>query len=166
MEVVRAKTISFRPMELSDLSQIEMVENRSFAVPWSRQAFYNELVHNQFACYTVVTVDGQAIGYCGCWLIFNEAHITNIAIHPDYRGRGLGEATLIYTMEKMKKLGAIKMYLEVRVSNRIAQSLYQKLGFIHAGTRRGYYHDNREDAMIMWVTFDGQTDSRNTGTRH
>lgn len=139
-------------MELSDLSRIEVIENHSFSAPWPRQAFYNELVFNQFAHYTVVTVDGIVAGYCGFWLILDEAHITNIAIHPDYRGTGLGEATLLYVMDLARKLGADKMTLEVRVSNTVAQSLYDKLGFTRAGLRKEYYTDNKEDAIIMWVT--------------
>jgi ribosomal-protein-alanine N-acetyltransferase len=150
--------VGFRPMELTDLPQIEQVENRSFSSPWPRQAFYNELVFNQFAHYTVVTVDDQVVGYCGFWLILDEAHITNIAIHPDYRGQGLGEATLVYVMDLARKLGAEKMTLEVRVSNVIAQSLYEKLGFVRSGLRKEYYTDNKEDAVIMWVTLNKQAE--------
>lgn len=156
------REIAFRPMELSDLPQIEVVENSSFSAPWPRQAFYNELIHNQFARYTVITVEGKVVGYCGCWLILDEAHITNIAIHPDYRGQGLGEAILTYVMALAKTLGANKMTLEVRVSNLVAQSLYEKLGFERSGIRPGYYTDNQEDAIIMWVTLNEQS-TRDTG---
>jgi [ribosomal protein S18]-alanine N-acetyltransferase len=164
MDRPRHRTISFRAMTLSDLSQIEQVENSSFSAPWSRQAFVDELVHNQFAAYTVITVDGDVVGYCGCWLILDEAHITNLAIHPDYRGKGLGEAALTYVMGRMKRQGASKMFLEVRVSNQAAQSLYQKLGFTCSGIRHGYYADNQEDAILMWVRFDEEAERRNTGT--
>jgi len=146
--------IGFRPMELTDLPQIEIVEKLSFTSPWPRQAFYNELVFNRFAHYTVVTVKGKVAGYCGFWLILDEAHITNIAIHPDYRGQGVGEALLDEVIQKAKNLGATKMTLEVRVSNVVAQSLYEKKGFVRAGIRKGYYTDNQEDAIIMWVNFD------------
>ncbi|RAL22031.1 ribosomal protein S18-alanine N-acetyltransferase [Thermoflavimicrobium daqui] len=145
--------IAFRPMEVSDLSSILDVEVNSFSAPWPKQAFYNELVRNQFAHYTVVTINDKVIGYCGLWIILDEAHITNIAIHPNYRGKGLGEATLMYVMETAKMLGANKMTLEVRVSNHIAQSLYKKMGFVPSGIRPKYYSDNQEDALIMWVTF-------------
>ncbi|MGA9172597.1 MAG: ribosomal protein S18-alanine N-acetyltransferase [Thermoactinomyces sp.] len=155
--------VGFRPMELSDLSRIEIIENQSFSAPWPRQAFYNELVFNQFAHYTVVTVDGVVAGYCGFWLILDEAHITNIAIHPDYRGYGLGEATLLYVMGLARELRADKMTLEVRVSNIVAQSLYEKLGFTRAGLRKEYYTDNKEDAIIMWVTLNEQAE-RNAHT--
>lgn len=144
--------VAFRPMEIMDLPQIEVVEKRSFPTPWPRKAFYNELMFNQFAYYTVATYDEKVIGYCGFWLILDEAHITNIAIHPDYRGSGIGEATLSYVMELAKQLGAEKMTLEVRVSNDVAKKMYEKLGFVRSGIRKGYYTDNKEDAMIMWVT--------------
>ncbi|SFJ73033.1 ribosomal protein S18-alanine N-acetyltransferase [Thermoflavimicrobium dichotomicum] len=148
----KEEKIAFRPMEVSDLPQILEVEMNSFSAPWPKQAFYNELVRNQFARYTVLTVNDKVVGYCGLWIILDEAHITNIAIHPDYRGRGLGKATLTYVMEMAKMLGATKMTLEVRVSNHIAQSLYKKLGFVPSGIRPKYYSDNQEDALIMWVT--------------
>jgi ribosomal-protein-alanine N-acetyltransferase len=151
--------VFFRPMELTDITRVEEVEKLSFPTPWPRQAFYNELMFNRFARYTVVTVDGEVAGYCGFWLILDEAHITNIAIHPDFRGRGLGEATLRHVMDLARSLGASKMTLEVRVSNHAAQSLYEKLGFVPTGIRKGYYTDNQEDAIIMWVTLDEQAET-------
>lgn len=162
MEEQRDVEIAFRPMELTDLAQVEVIENNSFPTPWPRQAFFNELVHNQFARYTVVEVDGRVVGYCGCWLILDEAHITNIAIHPDARGRGLGEALLTYVMEMMKLIGALKMTLEVRVSNHSAQALYAKLGFEHSGIRPGYYTDNDEDAIIMWAVLNEETNRKHS----
>lgn len=156
--------IGFRSMKLTDLPQIEIVEKLSFPSPWPRQAFYNELVFNRFAHYTVVTVDEKVAGYCGFWLILDEAHITNIAIHPNYRGQGIGEALLDEVMQKARKLGATKMTLEVRISNTVAQSLYQKKGFVQSGIRKGYYTDNQEDAIIMWVNLDEiKSKSLNTG---
>jgi len=148
--------IVFRPMKLSDLPVIMEVEQASFPTPWPRQAFYNELIHNRFARYSVIQVNGRVVGYCGLWLLLDEAHITNIAIHPDYRGQGLGEALLSYMMQRAKEWGAGKMTLEVRVSNTIAQRLYKKLGFEPSGIRPRYYTDNQEDAIIMWVTLNGK----------
>lgn len=147
--------IVFRPMKLSDLPVIMEVEQASFPTPWPRQAFYNELIHNRFARYSVIQVNGRVVGYCGLWLLLDEAHITNIAIHPDYRGRGLGEALLSHMMRRAKEWGADKMTLEVRVSNTVAQRLYKKLGFEPSGIRPRYYTDNQEDAIIMWVTLNG-----------
>src|SRR5690606_18000471 len=147
--------IVFRPMQLSDLPVIMEVEHASFSTPWPRQAFYNALMHNRFARYSVIQVDGPVGGYCGLWLLLDEAHITNIAIHPQFRGRGLGESLLSYVMQRAREWGAGKMTLEVRVSNTIAQRLYKKLGFEPSGIRPRYYTDNQEDAIIMWVTLNG-----------
>lgn len=138
-------------MELKDIEDVLKIEHESFAAPWSRDAFINELTHNRFAVYIVIEEEEQVIGYCGVWVIVDEAHITNIAILPEHRGKKLGEALLTKVMEVTKQLGAEKMTLEVRVSNDVAKGLYRKLGFQDGAIRRGYYTDNQEDALVMWV---------------
>lgn len=140
-----------RYMVQEDIDDVLIVENNSFATPWSRTAFVNEIVNNKFAHYLVLEHKDEIIGYCGLWVIVDEAHITNIAIHPNFRGLKLGEQLLIHAIEVARTLGAIKMTLEVRVSNHIAQSLYGKLGFEPGGIRKNYYTDNQEDALVMWV---------------
>ncbi len=142
----------FRYMKEEDIDQILKIEELSFATPWTRQSFENELNLNQFAVYLVLEKEGQIVGYCGMWLIVDEAHITNIAVLPEFRGQKLGEGILRMIMEVAKKRGAKSMTLEVRVSNTVAQSLYRKLGFINGGIRKNYYTDNYEDALVMWVT--------------
>ncbi len=89
------------------------------------------------------------IGFAGLWLMVDEAHITTIAVHPDYRGRGLGELELMSLIDIAYQIGARWVTLEVRVSNYVAQSLYRKYGFREEGIRRRYYSDNQEDALIM-----------------
>ncbi len=94
---------------------------------------------------------GSAIvGYGGLWLMVDEAHITSVAVKPEFRGRGLGELLMLCLFEIALRLGARWVTLEVRVSNTVAQNLYKKLGFREAGIRRRYYSDNNEDAVIMW----------------
>jgi ribosomal-protein-alanine N-acetyltransferase len=154
--------VSFRTMTIADIPAVIRVERASFPTPWTRQAFYNELAYNQFAHYSVVVKNEQVIGYVGMWLIMNEAHITNIAIHPDYRGKGYGEQTLNHAMEVARRHGADRMTLEVRVSNHIAQALYQKKGFEPTGRRPCYYTDNHEDALIMWACLKEGVDDRTT----
>jgi [ribosomal protein S18]-alanine N-acetyltransferase len=144
-------TITFRLMQPEDIDQVWEIEKISFPSPWSREAFYNELHHNHFANYVVMINGDRVIGYGGVWIIVDEAHITNIAVLPEYRGKGLGEALMKKMMELAKHLGATKMTLEVRVSNHVAQSLYRKLGFQNGGIRKQYYKDNQEDALVMWV---------------
>nr|WP_066326976.1 ribosomal protein S18-alanine N-acetyltransferase [Anoxybacillus amylolyticus] len=143
--------ISFRPMTLDDLDGVLVIEKASFTLPWSREAFYNELVHNRYAKYVVMEHDDRLVGYCGMWVVVDEAHITNVAVLPEYRGKKLGEALMRRMMEMAKQLGAVTMTLEVRVSNEVAQSLYRKLGFLNGGIRKRYYPDNQEDALVMWV---------------
>jgi ribosomal-protein-alanine N-acetyltransferase len=141
----------FRSMTEEDIDQILEIEHASFTLPWSRDAFYNEVHHNKFAVYIVIEVEGKIIGYCGAWIVIDEAHITNVAILPEYRGRKLGEALMEKIISVARSMGARSMTLEVRVTNNIAQSLYRKLGFQNGGIRKNYYSDNQEDALVMWV---------------
>ncbi|MGD6903258.1 ribosomal protein S18-alanine N-acetyltransferase [Bacillus infantis] len=145
---------SFRFMAEEDIDQVLVIEHKSFTLPWSRDAFINELTKNQFAVYLVLEDDGAVIGYCGAWIVVDEAHVTNIAVLPEYRGKKLGEALMKKMMEAAKELGAVTMTLEARVTNIAAQSLYRKLGFQNGGIRKNYYTDNQEDAIVMWVKLD------------
>lgn len=146
--------ITYRLMKVEDVDQIMEVERSSFATPWIKDAFVNELTNNHFAYYIVAVHQERLIGYCGVWVIIDEAHITNIAVHPDYRGKQIGENLLRRVIYLSMVYGATKMTLEVRVSNHVAQALYEKLGFVRKGLRKGYYTDNQEDAIIMWVNLD------------
>jgi [ribosomal protein S18]-alanine N-acetyltransferase len=146
-------TLTFRRMNVEDIDQVLEVEHQSFTLPWSREAFFNELTVNQYAVYIVIEDNGKIVGYCGSWIVIDESHITNIAILPEYRGKKLGEALLCKMIEISISKGAIRMTLEVRVSNVVAISLYEKLGFQKGGIRKRYYTDNYEDAYIMWVNF-------------
>lgn len=91
------------------------------------------------------------VGFAGLWLMVDEAHVTTIATHPDYRHRGLGELLLTALIDIAYDIGARQVTLEARVSNMVAQNLYRKYGFHEAGIRRRYYSDNQEDALIMWT---------------
>ncbi|MDN3019400.1 ribosomal protein S18-alanine N-acetyltransferase [Neobacillus drentensis] len=141
----------FRYMREEDIDQVLAVEQASFTVPWSREAFYNELHNNKFAVYIVLEEDNKIIGYCGTWIVIDEAHVTNVAILPESRGRKLGETMMRKLMSVSREMGAKSMTLEVRVTNHVAQSLYRKLGFQNGGIRKNYYSDNQEDALVMWV---------------
>ena len=141
----------YRYMRDEDIDQVLEVEHTSFTTPWSREAFYNEIHKNKFAVYIVLEEDNKIIGYCGTWVVVDEAHVTNVAILPGYRGKKLGEALMNKLMSVSREMGARTMTLEVRVTNHVAQSLYRKLGFQNGGIRKNYYSDNQEDALIMWV---------------
>ncbi|GGA48947.1 ribosomal-protein-alanine acetyltransferase [Kroppenstedtia guangzhouensis] len=155
--------VKFRQMTPADIAGVLVVERASFSTPWTRQAFFNELVHNQFSTYILAMTNDRIIGYGGMWLILKEAHITNIAVHPDWRGRGIGESMFDYLMALAHLSGAEKMTLEVRVSNEIAQNLYRKKGFKATGIRPRYYTDNQEDALIMWAELGGENDEKMLG---
>ncbi|MCY0876285.1 MAG: ribosomal protein S18-alanine N-acetyltransferase [Firmicutes bacterium] len=138
-------------MTVRDIDRVLVIERASFSAPWSRNAFLGELTENHFARYLLLSKGGTPIGYGGMWVIIDEAHVTNIAVLPDHRGQRLGERMLRQLMAEAIALGARKMTLEVRVSNQPALGLYRKLGFQDGGIRRGYYTDNHEDALVMWV---------------
>ena len=147
-------TVTIRLMEERDLDAIMEVEKQCFTLPWSREAFYNELHQNRFAHYLVLEEDDNVIGYCGAWLVVDEAHIANIAVLPAYQGRGLGKVLLSSMIEECKLRAIERMTLEVRESNLVAQSLYKKLGFVEGAIRKNYYSDNQEDAIVMWVNIE------------
>jgi ribosomal-protein-alanine N-acetyltransferase len=138
-------------MALADIDAVLAVEKLSFITPWSRDAFVAEAGDNDLAVYLVLEADGQVIGYAGMWVILDEAHVTNVAVLPAFRGRGCGERLMGALVEKARGRGARRMTLEVRPSNTAALGLYGKLGFMPCGLRPGYYSDTREDAVIMWL---------------
>lgn len=137
-------------MTSQHLDEVLAIERASFPTPWPRSSFLNELYTNDYAYYYVCLDGERVIGYAGMWIILDEAHITNIAVHPDFRGRRLGELLLKTLIREAATLGADRMTLEVRVSNTPAQRLYERMGFVRAGVRKGYYNDTQEDAIIMW----------------
>ena len=137
-------------MTLADLDEISELENMVFTTPWPRGAFEGELTTNALARYLVARLNKKIVGYIGIWLIFNEGHITNIAVHPDYRRRGIGDTLLQRLLSNAKGCSIESLTLEVRRSNLAAQKLYEKYGFIFTSVRPGYYTDNKEDALIYW----------------
>lgn len=138
--------------DASHIDGIYEIEKAVFATPWSRQSLYQDIVENMLAFYVtaISEEDEHVVGYGGMWMVEDEAHITNIAVHRDYRRWGIGSAIIETLIDKCEKLGIRYMSLEVRVSNKIARQLYQKYGFQVEGIRKRYYSDNHEDAYIMW----------------
>ena len=140
--------INIRPMCEADLDAIMAVEVASFHTHWTRNDFEGELV-NPLAYYLVAEED-SVIGYVGSWIIFDECHITNIAVSPEARKRGIGDALLKTLISNAEEKGVIATTLEVRPSNAPAIHLYEKYGFAVEGVRKRYYADTGEDALIMW----------------
>ena len=139
-------------MQKAHLDEIIQLEKQAYGEHhWSKESFYNEL-NNDFArYYCAFNNNGKLVGYCGCWQILEEAHITNIAVAPDCRRNHIGEALLTAIIKSCQDKMVKYITLEVRVSNKPAISLYEKYSFKSLGVRKAYYQDNNEDALIMWT---------------
>jgi ribosomal-protein-alanine N-acetyltransferase len=163
--------IRIRFATAEDIDAMTELDATCFSAPWSRASFEAELTTNQLAWYLVaeemvpkgedtnseLNPEGEddgvglIIGYAGLWAIEDEGHITNVAVHPDYRRMHLGHILVDMLIDQTRKEGLKRFTLEVRVSNHAAIALYEQFGFVSAGLRKGYYEDNNEDAMIMWL---------------
>lgn len=139
------------PMGLEDLDDIERIEALSFSVPWTRQAYERELCENRLAHYFTIKDGDRAVAYGGMWLILDEAHITNIAVHPQYRRMGIGKKLLQGMIDYGIFNGMKSFTLEVNENNHGAIELYSGMGFKRVGIRKGYYSDTDENAIIMWL---------------
>ncbi len=161
-----------RYMHMDDIPQVVEIDRLSFPMPWSARSYAFEIQENNAGHMIVLEVlpDAQGgnglngilqrlrgrythsatiAGYGGFWLIEGEVHISTIAVHPDFRGQGLGDLLLAGMLERGMALNAEYSVLEVRVSNQPAVSLYQKYGYETVGQRKNYYRDNNEDAYLM-----------------
>ena len=165
---VRPSIASIRGMTEADLPSVLEIDRLSFPIPWSERTYRFELKDNHAAQLKVAEVfeEGKLriIGYVGFWFIVDEAHISTLAVHPDYRGQGLGEQLLQNALDDAIMRGAKVATLEVRVSNRAAVSLYEKFGFETIGHRSRYYRDNNEDALLMILNdINGRSSGRKGG---
>jgi ribosomal-protein-alanine N-acetyltransferase len=137
---------------MSDLEHVMEIEPVAFGSHhWSRQSFMNELLNPNGHYFAARDEDGKLLGYSGFWMIGEEAHITTLAVHPDYRRLHVGERLLVNDIIQARRVSADWITLEVRVSNDSAQRLYGKYGFRNLGVRRNYYQDNDEDALVLWT---------------
>ena len=144
--------VHYRKMTADDVEAVYAIELATFPAPWTLDSFHYEMRENKFAHYIVaVNEEDKIIGFCGMWVVIDSAQITNVAVLPEARGLGIGEALMCEAMKVAKEGGADIMSLEVRVTNTVAQNLYRKLEFQDGGIRKGYYTDNGEDALVMWV---------------
>lgn len=144
--------VRYRKMTIDDVQAVHNIELASFPTPWTLDSFYYEMTENQYAHYLVAENEThEIIGFCGIWLVIDAAQITNVAVVQSVRGQGIGEALMREAIRVAKEAQMDVMSLEVRVTNTVAQNLYRKLGFQDGGLRKGYYTDNQEDALVMWV---------------
>ena len=144
--------VKIKPMHKEDVDKVISVEKSAYGEHhWSRESFLSELSNDLARYYSAFDENDELIGYAGSWLILEEAHITNIAVSPNFRRKHVGE-TLLRAIIEDCYLDMVKyITLEVRVSNVGAIGLYEKYGFKSLGVRKGYYQDNNEDALIMWT---------------
>jgi [ribosomal protein S18]-alanine N-acetyltransferase len=142
--------LELRRLTYSDLPQVIATERRAFPTPWSLAMFVLELSKPSGICLAA-TIDGQVVGYLVCSRYDAVWHLMNVAVDERHRRRGIATA-LIERLLKLADRPNGQYTLEVRTSNGSAITLYERFGFRAAGRRRGYYHDNREDALIMWRT--------------
>ncbi|MBP7692941.1 MAG: ribosomal protein S18-alanine N-acetyltransferase [Anaerolineales bacterium] len=165
-----APSVTIGAMTLADIPHVLEIDRLSFPQPWSEQSYYFELRENQHAHFVVALeaapagprvwwqrltgrppAPRQVVGYAGLWLVVDEAHINTLAVHPAWRGRGIGEQLLVALLAHARERSARTATLEVRVGNVTAQRLYHKYRFIEVGRRPRYYRDG-EDALLMTVT--------------
>ena len=141
--------ICIRRMVLTDVDEVHAIEEATFPKPWTREDFVKEMTSNPCARY-LVAINGEraVVGFAGAWIVLDEAHITNIAVKEEHRGKGIGRLLTAELMRYAANLGVVYATLEVRRSNSAAQRLYQSLGFEYVGVRKRYYEDNGEDAFL------------------
>ena len=143
-------TVTVRKMKKEDLDRVSQIEKECFSTPWSRDAF-EDMIDNEAALYMVAEDNGYIVANCGVIVAAGEGDICNVAVDPSYRKRGIAKLLLTRIMEEASKNMAVYAFtLEVRISNKAAISLYEKLGFVNEGIRPGFYTSPKEDAVIFW----------------
>lgn len=144
-------------MTFDDLEDVLRIEKLSFPSPWPRSQFEKE-IKNQFSNKFTAKIahDGKktVAAYIIFWVAANEAHILNIATHPDFRRRGIAKRFIVFALGRLEEAGVEEVFLEVRRSNIHAQNMYKGFGFHEIGIRKGYYGDNKEDAIVMALTLE------------
>ena len=152
---MKAKELQLEEISLihltdDNIAEMKEIHNLSFPMPWSKASYLHDLNENPSAYYSGCLYGGQLIGYAGVWQIMDEGHISNVAVHPNFRGKRVGELLLRDIFCFCVKHDIARVTLEVRKSNLSAQKLYERLGFRCVGIRPKYYADNNEDACIYW----------------
>jgi len=143
-------SVRIRNMMKSDVGRVHEIECACFRTPWSKLSLLGEL-KNHVAVYLVAQNEVNTIvGYGGMWVVYDEAHVTNIAVSAESRRQGIAKSLMLELMERALQRGADKMTLEVRETNVAAQTLYTQLGFVKNGFRPRYYSDTGEGAHLMW----------------
>jgi ribosomal-protein-alanine N-acetyltransferase len=151
----QTEPVNFRPMQESDLEQVQAIDQLSFSMPWPLNSYKYELKNPASMLWVAEVNTGEErpaiVGLIVVWLILEEAHIATIAVHPGYRGLGIGKKLLAVALRESILKGAGEAMLEVRAHNLTAQAMYHQFGFEVVSRRPRYYRDNDEDALLMNV---------------
>lgn len=137
-------------MSNTDIDSVTEISSLCFSVSWSKDSYIKEL-SNPLAKYLVAKIDDKVVGFMGTWIVLDESDITNVAVHPAHRNRGIASKLIEAMLDYCKKQNCTAYTLEVRSSNIAAIALYEKHNFKQEGIRKGYYEDNKEDAILMWL---------------
>ena len=152
MSIIKLSEITISPMQKEDVETVVQIESEAYGKHhWAKSSFYDEMSNNLAKYYVAKLPNGELVGYAGTWHIIDEGHITTIAVKKEYLRNHIGESIIQRIIEDCYKNNIKYLTLEVRVSNVPAIRLYEKYGFQSLGTRKGYYQDNNEDALIMWT---------------
>ncbi|MDI6727466.1 MAG: ribosomal protein S18-alanine N-acetyltransferase [Thermodesulfovibrionales bacterium] len=143
-------TVYIREMYPDDIPEIVSIEKLSFSTPWSETSFRSE-IYSRYSVTRVAELNGVIVGYICVKHVADECHLLDLAVHPDYRRRGIARALLDNVIQELRIEGCRFFYLEVRSSNYAARKLYEKFGFNMVGIRKGYYVNPAEDAVIMMM---------------
>ena len=135
-------------MQACHVTQIAELETICFSDPWSEKSIGSEL-ENKLSYWLVAMEGGRVAGYVGSQTVLDETDMMNIAVHPDYRRKGIAEALVTALIARLKEQGSTSLMLEVRASNKPARKLYEKMGFVQVGRRPNYYRNPKEDAYIL-----------------
>lgn len=141
--------LQIHDMKKENLEQVAAIERNSFSMPWSLKSF-EETLDNPNAFYIVAEENGQVAGYCGAYLVLDEADVNQVAVLSSCRNRGIGKKIMKALLQRLEEAGAAAVTLEVRQSNKAAIALYESLGFVTEGIRKNFYEKPVEDALIMW----------------
>lgn len=141
--------MTIESMTVDDIAQVAEIERQIFSIPWSEKAFRDSMESDN-TIYIVAKENDNVAGYAGMYLSFEEGNITNVAVNPLSRRKGIGEKIVRDILNRAYEKGVMDVFLEVRETNSVAIALYEKIGFKEEGIRKNFYDKPRENALIMW----------------
>ncbi len=141
--------MTIKSMTVDDIAQVAEIERQIFSIPWSEKAFRDSMESDN-TIYIVAKENDNVAGYAGMYLSFEEGNITNVAVNPLSRRKGIGEKIVRDILNRAYEKGVRDVFLEVRETNSVAIALYEKIGFKEEGIRKNFYDKPRENALIMW----------------